>query len=409
MLYQFYEWNHAALAPMRLAAEIGAAALKDPENQFAQTPFGKAIAASLDVFEGATRRYGKPAFNLDHTFIDGKEVPVLERVVWEKNFCELLHFERAVSNPDDPKLLIVAPMSGHYATLLRGTVEALLPHNDVYITDWADARSVPVNQGTFDLDDYIDYIIELCELLGPNVHILAVCQPSVPVLAATALMNEDKADFAPRSMTLMGGPIDTRLNETEVNKFATNNGYDWFENNVVMEVPLPNPGFTRRVYPGFLQLSGFMSMNLDKHVSAQWDFFSHLVEGDGDSADKHRAFYDEYLSVMDLPAEYYLQTIRRVFVEHHLPLGIFHHRDRLVDLTAIDKTALMTVEGENDDVSGIGQTMAAHVLCSNIPETHRAHYEQEGVGHYGVFNGAKWEQSVAPRVNAFIRSHDQRD
>ena len=409
MLYQLYEWNHAALAPMRLAAEIGAAALKDPENPFAQTPLGKTIAASLDIFEGATRRYSKPAFGLDQTFVDGEEMPLTEKVVWEKTFCKLLHFERAVSNADTPKLLVVAPMSGHYATLLRGTVEALLPHNDVYITDWADARSVPVNQGSFDLDDYIDYIIEMCALLGPNVHILAVCQPSVPVLAATALMNEDNMDCTPLSMTLMGGPIDTRLNETEVNRLATNNGYDWFENNVVMEVPLPNPGFTRRVYPGFLQLSGFMSMNLDKHVSAQWDFFSHLVEGDGDSADKHRAFYDEYLAVMDLPAEYYLQTIRRVFVEHHLPLGIFHHRDRLIDLTAITKTALMTVEGENDDVSGIGQTMAAHVLCSNIPDTHRAHYEQEGVGHYGVFNGARWEQFVAPRVNAFIRSHDQRD
>lgn len=409
LLYQMFELNHAAVAPLRAAAQWSAAALGHESHPLYGTELGRTLAASCEFFETSTRRYAKPEFGLTETEIGGKPVPVREEVIWQKPFGRLLHFKRdeaLVPAEAKTRLLIVAPLSGHYATLLRGTVEALLPRHDVYITDWADARMVPMSEGTFDLEDYVDYLREMCTVLGPDLHMLAVCQPSVPALVATALMNEDGDAATPRSLTMMGGPIDTRINPTEVNRFATTQGYDWFPANVIMNVPWPHPGHGRPVYPGFLQLSGFMAMNLDRHVSAHWDYFSHLVEGDGSSAAKHRAFYDEYLAVMDLPADYYLQTIKRVFVEHHLPRGLFTHRDRKVDLGAITKTALMTVEGEKDDISGVGQTFAAHVMCKNIPDENRAHYEQKGVGHYGVFNGTRWEEDIAPRVSAFIQKHD---
>jgi len=306
------------------------------------------------------------------------------------------------------KLLIVAPLSGHYATLLRGTVEAMLPYNEVYITDWEDARKVPLTEGGFDLDDYIDYVIDMCHELGPDVHLLAVCQPSVPVFAAVAVMHDNDDAYVPLSMTLMGGPIDTRENPTEVNRLATERGTEWYERNVITTVPWPHAGFMRRVYPGFVQLSGFMAMNLDRHMDAHWNYFDHMVAGDGDSAEKHREFYDEYLSVMDMTSEFYLQTVDEVFVKHSLPKGEFTHRGKTVRPDAITKTALMTVEGEKDDISGVGQTKAAHKLCPKLPDAMKSHWEQPGVGHYGVFNGTRWKSEIAPRVREFMGRHAKR-
>ncbi len=412
VLYHLYEINHAAVTPFRAAAELSLWALRHPLNPFGETIGAKNMAAALDLFESVTRRYGKPKFGLDETEIAGKPVPVVERVVWEKPFCKLIHFEREASAAkglaDQPKLLIVAPMSGHYATLLRGTVEAMLPYCDVYITDWIDARAVPLSAGNFHLDDYVDYVIEMIQALGPDVHVLAVCQPSVPVFAAVAAMNEDKDPHAPLTMTLMGGPIDTRESPTEVNRLATERGTEWYERNVITTVPMPHPGFMRRVYPGFVQLSGFMAMNLDRHMDAHWNYFDHMVEGDGDSAQKHREFYDEYLAVMDMTAEFYLETVDRVFVRHQLPKGELYHRDRLVRPQAITRTALMTVEGEKDDISGVGQTKAAHKLASALPASMRDHWEQPGVGHYGVFNGSRWTTEIAPRVRDFMARHGRR-
>jgi poly(3-hydroxybutyrate) depolymerase len=409
MFYQFFEMGHAAMAPWRATAESMRVAYANPLNPFSYTTLGRSMAAGLEVFERMTRRYDKPAFGLDHTLVAGEPVDVTEKIVWSKPFGSLLHFERDLPNAHltDPKILVVAPMSGHYATLLRGTVETLLPSADIYITDWKDAREVPLSDGTFDLDDYIDYIIEMVHFLGPDTHIIAVCQPSVPVLAAVALMEEQNDPLSPASMTLMGGPIDTRINPTAVNKLAMEKPLKWFEENVIMQVPWPQPGVMRNVYPGFLQLSGFMSMNLDRHVVAHKEFFMHLVKNNGDSADKHREFYDEYLAVMDLTAEFYLQTVDTVFIKHALPKGEMMHRDRLVDPSKITRTALLTVEGENDDISGVGQTKAAQTLCSNLPDSKRMHYMQPDVGHYGVFNGSRFRREIAPRILAFMAANRQ--
>jgi len=338
------------------------------------------------------------------------QTEIVEDVLWSKPFCNLVNFRKmSAGRPlNQPKILMVAPMSGHYATLLRGTVETFLPTHDVYITDWVDARTVPLSTGRFDLDDYIDYVIEMIRLLGPDLHLMAVCQPSVPVIAAIARMEAEGDPAAPLSMTLMGGPIDTRESPTKVNLLAQDRGTEWFKRNCIVKVPLPNAGFMRDVYPGFLQLSGFMAMNIDRHIEAHGEMFSHLVHGDGDSAEKHRDFYDEYLAVMDLTAEFYLQTVDTVFVRHALPNGEMMHRDQPVDLTAIKRCALMTVEGENDDISGVGQTRAAHKLCVNIPESRRVHWLQPKVGHYGVFNGSRFRAEVAPRIADFMANsvHD---
>ncbi|MBB3563496.1 poly(3-hydroxybutyrate) depolymerase [Rhizobium sp. BK512] len=408
MFYQLYELNHAALAPFRAAADMMRFAYANPLNPLSQTPLGRTISASLEMFERTTRRYGKPEFGLNETVIDGKKVAVREEVVWTRSFCSLLHFSRDVpaGHSGDPRILIVAPMSGHYATLLRGTVEALLPSADIYITDWVDARMVPMTEGTFDLSDYIDYVIEMLHFLGHDTHVIAVCQPSVPVLAAAAIMEEAKDPLAPSSMTLMGGPIDTRINPTAVNKLAKERPLEWFADNVVMNVPWPQPGFMRPVYPGFLQLSGFMSMNLDRHLIAHKEFFMHLVKNDGEP-EKHRDFYDEYLAVMDLTAEFYLQTVDQVFMKHALPKGELMHRGKRVDPSAIRNVALLTVEGENDDISGVGQTHAAQTICVNIPEHMRMHYLQPDVGHYGVFNGSRFRREIAPRIVSFTRQHSR--
>ena len=326
--YQFYEMAHAALAPARVVSDATHFLFSNPWNPLSKTLFGKNMSASAEMFERLTRRYGKPSFGLDDIHVNGRVYPILEEIVWTKPFCNLLHFAR----PDfregagQPKLLIVAPMSGHYATLLRGTVEAFLPHFDVYITDWVDARMVPLALGTFDLDDYIDYLREILVHLGPGVHTIGVCQPSVPLLAAAALMEADGDQAAPASMTLMGGPVDTRKSPTEVNKLAEQRGVEWFRRNCLHTVPFPYPGLGREVYPGFLQLSGFMAMNIDRHVTAHLEMFQHLVAGDEDPTEKHREFYDEYLAVMDLAAEYYMQTVETVFVRHALPKGEMTHR-----------------------------------------------------------------------------------
>jgi poly(3-hydroxybutyrate) depolymerase len=407
MFYQLYELNHAALQPARLYADAVRMFYTNPLNPFSHTPWGRSIAATAELFERTTRRYGKPHFGLTKTVVDWKSVEVSEKTVWSRPFCNLVRFERALAagRRPDPKLLIVAPMSGHYATLLRGTVEAMLPHADVHITDWIDARMVPLADGSFDLDDYIDYIVDMLHALGPDTHVMAVCQPSVPVLAAVALMEARGDPFVPSTMTLMGGPVDTRRNPTAVNLLAEEKGIDWFRDNVVMHAPWPVPGFGRQVYPGFLQLSGFMSMNLDRHIIAHKEFFMHLVKHDGDGAEKHRDFYDEYLAVMDLTAEFYLQTVDTVFVRHALPKGEMKHRGVPVDPSAIRNVALFTVEGENDDISGLGQTKAAHDLCVNIPADRHAHYMQPAVGHYGVFNGSRFRSEIVPRIVDFITSY----
>ncbi|MCC0042456.1 MAG: polyhydroxyalkanoate depolymerase [Rhodobiaceae bacterium] len=408
MFYHWYEMTHAALSPARAMADATRLYYKNPVNPLTHTHFGRSMAAMAEVFERVTRRYGKPEFGIDEVLIGGTRVPVREEVVWNRPFCRLLHFAKgngAAANPG-PKLLMVAPMSGHYATLLRGTVQDMLPTHDVYITDWIDARMVPLSDGRFDLDDYIDYVISMLHRLGGDTHVIAVCQPSVPVLAAVAVMEGRDDPYTPLTMTLMGGPIDTRENPTAVNRLAETRDIDWFERNVVMKVPFPHAGFMRDVYPGFLQLSGFMSMNLDRHIDAHQEMFQHLVDGDGDSAEKHREFYDEYMAVMDLTAEFYLQTVETVFIEHALPKGTMKHREELVDCTKIRRCGLMTVEGERDDISGVGQTKAAHKLCSSIPEEKRVHYMQPRVGHYGVFNGSRFRAEIAPRIADFIASND---
>ena len=414
MYYLLHELNHAAIAPWRAVADATKLAWRNPANPLTYTPMARSVAASAELFERMTRRYAKPEFGIEETVIDGVTHRVQEQTVWSQPFCDLLHFERfapagSSTAPRGPKLLIVAPMSGHYATLLRGTVEAMLPHADVFITDWRDARMVPLASGRFDLDDYIDYTIAMIEHLGEDVHVMAVCQPAVPVLAAVSLMEANDHPTPPASMTLMGGPIDTRINPTAVNKLAEEKPLSWFERKVIMRVPWPHPGFGREVYPGFLQLGGFMSMNLDRHVTAHHEFFDHLVEGDGDSAEKHRDFYDEYLAVMDLTAEFYLQTVETVFIEHALPKGEMMHRGQRVDPSAIRRTAMLTIEGENDDISGIGQTEAAHVLTPNIPDARRAHHVQENVGHYGIFNGSRFRKHIVPRVVEFIALAGTRD
>jgi poly(3-hydroxybutyrate) depolymerase len=406
--YQMYEMALAALGPARAISNASRLVFANPFNPLTNTPFGKNIAAGAELFERMTRSYGKPVFGLQKTAVDGVPCTVREEVVWQRPFCSLLRFVRegAKLRAPQPRLLIVAPMSGHYATLLRGTVEAFLPTHEVFITDWANARNVSLVAGGFDLDDYIVYLREMLALIGPGAHTIGVCQPAVPLIAAVALMEAEDHSDIPASMTLMGGPIDTRRSPTAVNLLAERRGVEWFRDNCLNVVPFPNAGFGRVVYPGFLQLSGFMAMNLDRHVSAHVDMFNNLVSGDGDSAEKHREFYDEYMAVMDLAAEYYMQTIETVFVEHSLPKGEMKHRGAPVDLKAIRRCALMTVEGENDDISGVGQTYAAQELCANIPAELKVHYLQKDVGHYGVFNGSRFRALIAPRIVDFHASVD---
>ena len=410
MLYHLYELSHAAISPARAAANSTRALLRNPLNPLSYTNLGRNAAAAAELIERTTRRYKKPGFNIETTNVKGTPIPISEEIVWRKPFCDLIHFKKALpeGSPSEPRLLMVAPLSGHYATLLRGTVEAMLPFADVYITDWHDARHISLREGPFTLDDYIDYTIGMIELFQGDVHVMGVCQPGVPVISAVALMESRNHPFLPRSVILKGSPIDTRVSPTSVNKLAEERGTNWFRQTVITAVPWPNRGHGRLVYPGFLQLTGFMAMNLDRHVNAHKDLFVNLVRGDGDSVEKHKDFYDEYLAVMDLAAEYYLQTIDQVFVKHQLPRGEMHHRGQLIDLKAIRHVAFMTIEGEKDDITGAGQTEAALHLTPNLSQTKKLHYTQPGAGHYGIFNGSRYKKEIVPRVVAFMAEHDIR-
>lgn len=408
MLYHWYEMNHALLAPWRTVRDWQQWVLSHPANPWRHAPAARGVTAAWEVFDSLTRRYAKPQFNLTEVTAEGITYPLVEETVLSKPFASLKHFKRRGRAAGNPKVLLLAPLSGHYATLLRDTVRALAGMHEVFITDWTDARVVPVALGSFDLHDYLDYVLEFVRFLGPDTHIIAVCQPGPAALAATALLAAENDTCVPATLTLMGSPIDTRQSPTEPNRLATSRPLEWFERHVIMQVPFPHAGWTRRVYPGFLQLGGFMTMNLDRHMRAYRKLFEHLVAGDGDSVAAHRQFYDEYLAVMDLPAEYYLQTLKVVFQEHQLAHGVMRHRERLVEPAAITTTALLTVEGELDDISGIGQTQAAHALCRNLPAPLHEDYVQRGVGHYGVFNGSRWRSKIAPRIARFIRAHARR-
>ncbi len=417
MLYQFHEAQRAVLNPVSSWADAMSQMFANPYSPFAYAPFANRAAAGFELIHRLGKEYEKPAFGLTETEIDGRSVSVQPRIVIDKPFCKLLHFERLLparlaDRADDPVVLVFAPLSGHHATLLRDTVRGLLPHHDVYITDWMDARMVPLTQGPFSLDDYIGYAIEFIRHLGPDVHVMSVCQPTVPVLAAVSIMAELRDDSLPLSMTMMGGPIDTRNSPTEVNNLATDNPFNWFERNVIYVVPAKYPGAGRRVYPGFLQHAGFVSMNPGRHANSHWDFYLDLVRGDMDTAEAHRQFYDEYNAVLDMPAEYYLDTIRTVFQDHLLPRGLwnvsFDGRAFRVDPSKITNVALFTVEGELDDISGPGQTQAAHGLCTNIPSEHQRDLVVEGAGHYGIFSGRRWREIIRPEVSRFIGEHRRR-
>ena len=405
LLYHFHDWQHAALAPLRLAAEATQAALNNPLFSAGQkTHMGRSIAAGAELLERTTRRFGKPSFNIHSLRLGRHDAKVTEEIALTKPFCRLLHF-KVDSDRKVPKVLLVAPMSGHYATLLRGTVEGLLPEHDVYITDWIDAKLVPLYQGKFDLEDYITYVMDFIRLLGPDVHVIGVCQPTVPVLAAVALLADLNDPAQPRSMTLMGGPIDTRFVKTAVTELAAKRPIEWFKNTVIHALPFYYPGAHRLVYPGFIQLHGFMSMNVERHVGEYVKLFQNLVKGDDEPAAVHRKFYDEYLSVMDTTAEFYLQTVERVFQHHDLPNGTFMWNGKTVRPEGIKRTALLTVEGELDDISAPGQTRPALDLCSGLgPDMKKAHL-QIGVGHYGIFNGRKWREQILPVVHQFIMDH----
>ena len=418
MLYHAYEMQRSWLNSASSIASISSEMLANPANPLGYLGMGPMAAHALDVFAHATAQYGKPAFDITEIDIDGTIHPVIEATVLNRPFGDLKRFRLdGLSDAERarrPKLLIVAPMSGHFATLLRGTVERMLQQYEVYITDWADAKTVPVHEGQFDLDEYIDYLIEFLEYIADQSsedegsgrpHMLAVCQPSVPALAATALMNQRKSPAAPATLTMMGGPIDTRESPTTVNDHAMDRPIEWFRHTVITTVPMNYRGAGRRVYPGFMQLSAFMSMNLQSHMMSHFEMFKHLTAGDHDSAQATKDFYDEYRSVCDMTAEFYLQTVEEVFQKHSIPKGEFRHKGEIVDLGGITETALLAVEGERDDISGLGQTKAALKLAKNLPSAKKRYYMAEGAGHYGIFNGSRWRNKVAPVVEEFIAAH----
>ncbi|MBV9863063.1 MAG: polyhydroxyalkanoate depolymerase [Alphaproteobacteria bacterium] len=404
MLYYAYQAQQDAFAPIRLMALTFRGMLDQPWPWMGECPLMRGASAAMEMLSHAGLSHDRPDFGIREVRSGGESVAITEEIAAVHPFCNLLHFSKAVAR-DEPTLLLVAPMSGHFSTLLRGTVATLLPEHDVYLTDWKNARNVPLHEGRFELDDFVELVIRFLRLLGPRTHVVAVCQPAVPVLAAVSLLAMANDPCQPASMVLMGGPIDPGAAPTEVNRFAKSHPLSWFERTVIDTVPARYPGAFRRVYPGFLQLAGFLSMNLDRHVSAHWSMFQHLVRGDGDSAAATRAFYDEYTSVMDLPADFYLETVKRVFHDEDLAHGRFRVRGQLVDPGAIERTALMTVEGERDDICAVGQTVAAHDLCHNLPPRKKANHLQPKVGHYGVFHGRRWETETYPKVAEFIRSN----
>lgn len=405
MLYAAYEMQRSLLSSASNWASIGAQLLSNPTLPIGYFSMGPALASALEVFAHVYERRGKPAFGIEEVRAGGRSWPVHEEVVLEKPFGSLRHFRREGLPEDAPKLLIVAPMSGHYATLLRGTVARMVENQEVWITDWADAKMVPLSAGRFDLDDYIDYLIEFLRFIGEGAHMLAVCQPSVPSFAAAAVMGKDQDPCRPASLTMMGGPIDTRASPTGVNDLAMEKPLSWFRTNVIATVPFNHPGSGRLVYPGFLQLAGFISMNLESHMMSHYEMFKHLTMGDQESAEATKGFYDEYLSVCDMTAEFYLQTIEHVFQKHSLPKGEFVHRGTPIDPDAIRDTALLAIEGERDDISGMGQTRASLDLAEHLPMHMKKYHLARDVGHYGIFNGSKWRERIAPVVEEWIRAH----
>jgi len=405
LLYDTYEWQRSWLNRASDWAAIGAQLWSNPALPMGYFGMGPAVASALQVFSSFYQERGKPEFGITSVKVGGAEFPVSDTNVLTKPFCALRRFKREGLPLNAPKLLIVAPMSGHYATLLRGTLARMVENQEVWITDWADAKMVPLDLGAFDLDDYIDYLIEFLRFIGPDTHVLAVCQPSVPAFAAAAVMGGEQDPCRPSTLTMMGGPIDTRASPTSVNDVAMNRPLSWFQNNVIATVPMHYPGAGRKVYPGFLQLAGFISMNLQSHMMSHYEMFKHLTLGDEESAAATRAFYDEYLSVADLPAEFYLETVEEVFQKHSLPKGEFVHRGKLIDPAAIQDTALLAIEGERDDISGVGQTRAALDLATHLPAGMKQYLLAKDVGHYGIFNGSKWRGRIAPVVERWIRAH----
>jgi poly(3-hydroxybutyrate) depolymerase len=408
MLYQLHEMQRSFLNPLMQWADASAKLFSNPVSPFAHTPFSQRIAAGYELMYRLGKDYEKPAFGLNSTPINGQDVGIMERTVVSKPFCKLIHFKKDMSDADfaaleQPTVLVVAPLSGHHATLLRDTVRALLPNQDVFITDWVDARMVPLSDGAFHLDDYIYYVQDFIRHLGPDVHVISVCQPTVPVLAAISLMATNKDPKLPKSMIMMGGPIDPRKSPTAVNDLAVEKPFSWFENTVIYAVPGNYPGFGRKVYPGFLQHAGFIAMNPGRHAQSHREFYQHLMRGDDDSAEAHRKFYDEYNAVLDMPAEYYLETIKTVFQESRLPKGTWEVGGQLVRPQDIENVALLTIEGELDDISGAGQTHAAHELCSGIPAGKQQQFTAPKCGHYGIFSGRRWREIICPMIGEFIR------
>jgi poly(3-hydroxybutyrate) depolymerase len=405
MLYNINAQYMKMVEPWHNMAHSTRQIISSDLNPFANTTFYRSAAASLELFERITADYEEPKWGVHQTKINDKIVEISQEIVHQKSFCNLLHFKRLTDQKKQPKVLIVAPMSGHFATLLRGTVKEFLPDHETYITDWRNVRDVPLSDGSFSFDDYVEYIMEFIRFLGPNVHIISVCQPCVPALVAVSVMHAESDKNIPSSITLMGGPIDARVSPTDVNDYASSKDLEWFEKNVIYNVPEGFPGAGQSVYPGFIQLTSFLSMNMDNHVNKHLTFFSDLVKGDGDSAEEHRKFYNEYLAVMDMPGDYYLETIRKVFLEYSLAKGTMEYRGKLIDLNDITKTAILTVEGDQDDITGKGQTSAALDLCGELVSSKKQHYEQKGVGHYGIFNGRKFRDNIAPLVKQFMKKH----
>lgn len=377
----------------------------NPANLFSHTLPGRITRASLETAMRLTRRYEKLGFNIDEIVINKRRYQVREDIVLSKPFCDLIHFNRKGIS-DDHKVLLVAPLSGHFATLLKGTVEALLPDHEIYVTDWADAREVPLEEGPFSFDCYVSYLINFLEYLGEGTHMIAICQPTVQALIATAVMAQRKNKCVPKSLTLMAGPIDTSRNPTRVNDFSNQHSMAWFRNVAIMKVPYGYPGEGRQVYPGFMQLGGFISMNQQSHIRKYMDFYQNLFMGEEEDADRFRAFYDEYLAVLDIPAEFYLETIESVFKNNKLARGAIKYEGLPVDFESIDNTALLTVEGADDDICGLGQTEAAQDICKNIPKSMRKHHVQQGAGHYGIFSGSKFRKHIRPLITDFIHKYD---
>lgn len=411
MLYQLYEAQRALLSPFSEFAAAASKLYSHPLSPFTHTPMAQRVSAGLDLMHRLSKDYERPPFNITSVKVGGHDVVVQEQVALEKPFCRLLRFKRYTDDSellntlrDQPTVLVVAPLSGHHSTLLRETVRALLIDHKVYITDWTDARMVPLSEGPFHLDDYIYYVQDFIREVGPKVNVISVCQPTVPVLAAVSLMASN-GETTPTTMTMMGGPIDARRSPTAVNNLAQNKSFSWFESNVIHRVPVNYPGANRAVYPGFLQHSGFIAMNPDRHLNSHYDYYLDLMRGDDESAEFHRAFYDEYNAVLDMPAEYYLDTIKTVFQDYSLVNGTWNVGGQLVRPQDIKTTALLTVEGELDDISGAGQTRAALDLCENIPSDRKFHYDVIGAGHYGIFSGRRWREKVCPHIRDFITKH----